>query len=239
MFCVDCGLIFDRALPGDAFGAPAVQLPVFVDESGREHPIRPGINAIGREGDIQILDGRVSRRHAQATLDGETLTIEDLGSTNGTSVNESPLVPNESVLLNQGDAVSLGGLILKLNLPGAAHATAVVMTNKTASLLATPSIIESPATLVGNESEYPLKSGVNTFGRKAENDVSIVDPYVSGKHGTIEVSEEGVFITDTGSTNGTVLNDEKLTPNMRVKMEATDLIKLGSLEFSVQVKTVG
>src|SRR6187549_1178306 len=48
MFCVDCGLIFDRALPDDAFGAPVVRLPVLVDAiSGREHPIRPGVNMVG------------------------------------------------------------------------------------------------------------------------------------------------------------------------------------------------
>src|SRR5438270_7168026 len=39
MFCIECGLIFDKALPGDAFGAPAIQLPVLVDPSGREHPV--------------------------------------------------------------------------------------------------------------------------------------------------------------------------------------------------------
>src|SRR6476620_462202 len=56
MFCIECGLIFDKALPGDAFGAPAVQLPVLVDSSGREHPLRPGTSSIGREGDIQIVE---------------------------------------------------------------------------------------------------------------------------------------------------------------------------------------
>ena len=27
IYCVDCGLIFERALDGDAFGAPAIQVP--------------------------------------------------------------------------------------------------------------------------------------------------------------------------------------------------------------------
>src|SRR5947209_11226435 len=58
MFCVECGLIFDRALPADAFGAPAIQLPVLVETTGREHAIRPGENAIGREGDILLPDPR-------------------------------------------------------------------------------------------------------------------------------------------------------------------------------------
>ena len=47
MFCVDCGLIFDRALPDDAFGAPAVKLPMIVDANGKEQPVRPGESVIG------------------------------------------------------------------------------------------------------------------------------------------------------------------------------------------------
>lgn len=57
MFCMECGLIFDRALPDDAFGAPAVKLPCLVDQNGKEYPLRPGTNSIGREGDVMIVDG--------------------------------------------------------------------------------------------------------------------------------------------------------------------------------------
>src|SRR5579863_8959338 len=76
MFCVECGLIFDRALPGDAFGAPAIQLPVLVENTGREHPIRPGQNMVGREGDILLADARVSRKHAQIVSDNGTILVE-------------------------------------------------------------------------------------------------------------------------------------------------------------------
>ena len=65
MFCVDCGLIFDRALDGDAFGAPAIQLPLLVESSGREHPVRPGVNTIGREGDV-LLNRRACLSQARA-----------------------------------------------------------------------------------------------------------------------------------------------------------------------------
>ena len=87
MFCNDCGLIFEMSLDGDAFGAPAVQLPVLVDSSGREHRLSPGINVVGRAGDILVEDTRVSRRHCQVTLENDTVFAEDLGSTNGTYVN--------------------------------------------------------------------------------------------------------------------------------------------------------
>jgi pSer/pThr/pTyr-binding forkhead associated (FHA) protein len=237
MFCVDCGLIFDRALPGDAFGAPAIQLPMLVESSGREHPVRPGETTIGREGDIAITDGRVSRRHAKITSEGNVLSLEDLGSTNGTKLNGQPLAQGEKRTLSGGDTLSFGGLELKLSLPGdkSGNATQVFSSNKTAAISAAPQKEVAPAKLVGEGKEFALKAGQNTFGRKPENDVQIADPYVSGKHGLIEITDQGIFITDTGSTNGTMLNDAKLSPNMRTSMTPDDVIRLGSMEFLVQL----
>ncbi len=76
---------------------------------------------------------------------------------------------------------------------------------------------------------------MNTFGRKTDNDVQIPDPYISGKHGQIEVTDQGVFITDTGSSNGTMLNDAKLVPNMRTNVTPEDVIRFGSMEFQIRI----
>ena len=237
MFCIECGLIFDKALPADAFGAPAVQLPVLVDSSGREHPVRPGASAIGREADIQVVDPRVSRRHAQVTSANDQIVVEDLGSTNGTSVNGQPLTAGEKRVIKNGDTVSLGGVELKLSMPGTAsgNTTQVFTSNKTSALTAAPAVEVAPATLVGEGRELPLRAGVNSFGRKADNDVCMPDPYVSGRHGQIEVTDQGIFFTDLGSTNGTMLNDAKLVPNMRTLVTPEDVIRLGSMEFQIRV----
>lgn len=236
MFCVECGLIFDMALDGDAFGAPSVQLPVLVESGGREHPLRPGETIIGREGDIQILDTRMSRKHAKIMSTDGVLALEDLGSTNGTTHNGSRLASGEAKTLTSGDTLGFGGVEVKLSMPGAANATMMPSINKTAALNVAPKKETAPATLVGNGQEFPLKNGANSFGRKPDNDVQIADAYVSGKHGLIEVTEEGVFVTDIGSTNGTMLNDAKLSPNMRTKLQPEDVIRLGSMEFRVEVQ---
>jgi pSer/pThr/pTyr-binding forkhead associated (FHA) protein len=235
MFCVDCGLIFDRALPADAFGAPAIQLPMAVDSNGREQPVRPGINVVGREGDVMLSDSRVSRRHAQITSTDGALSIEDLDSTNGTKVDGQPLGAGEVRSLTGTELLSFGGCEVRISLPGGAgaNATAMPVTNKTAAISAPPKVEVAPARLVGEGHDHPLRKGTNSFGRKSDNDVAIPDPYVSGRHGVIEIAEDGYFITDVGSTNGTLLNDARLVPNMRTAITSDDVIRLGSLELRV------
>lgn len=237
MFCVDCGLIFDRALPDDAFGAPVVKLPMIVDASGKEQPVRPGENVVGREADISVVDGRVSRRHARLTNQHGQLTLEDLGSTNGTKVDGAALTAGEKRVLKGGETISLGGVEVRLTMPGetGGNVTQAFASNKTAAIAAAPRKETAPAFLVGAEGETPLRAGVSTFGRKADNDVQVPDSYVSGRHGQIEVTEHGVYLTDLGSSNGTFLNGAKLAPNMRTEISPDDVIRLGSLEYRVRL----
>ncbi len=236
IFCVECGLIFDRALPDDAFGAPAVQLPFLLDSSGREHPLRPGVTVIGREGDIAFVDGKVSRRHAQITLEDGVAYLEDLGSTNGTKVGDRKLAPGERVALEPATKISFGGFEAAYEVPGGVggNKTQTFGGNRTAAISATPTVDDAPAKLVGNDQSWPLRMGENVFGRKPENDVAIVDPYVSGRHGIIELTEDSVYVTDTGSTNGTKINDIKLGVNMRTLLGPGDVIRLGSIELRVE-----
>jgi len=236
MFCNDCGLIFEMSLDGDAFGAPAVQLPVLVDSSGREHRLRPGINVVGRAGDILVEDTRVSRRHCQVTLENDTVFAEDLGSTNGTSVAGSKLGTGEKKSFGNGEKISLGGLEFTLSLPGETNKTIQAMSGRTAAITVAPTIDESVAWLVLPDREIPLSLGSHKFGRREGNEIVIADPYVSGTHGQFDVTDDGVYLIDTGSTNGTVLNDAKLAPNMRTKMSKDDVIRLGTIELSVKFK---
>jgi len=223
-----------------------VRLPVLVEaNSGREHPIRPGVNIVGREGDVMLPDSKVSRKHAQVVSEDGVITVEDLGSTNGTLVNGDRLDAGSKRELNKGDTVSFGGVEVKLSLPGSAGATQMLGGNKTAALSAPPIAeteveekaddVEPAAFLVLSDNEIPLKEGVNTFGRKDDNDISIPDPYVSGRHGKIEVEDREIFFTDIGSTNGTFLNGTKLDVNVRTKIEETDQIVIGSIEFSLRL----
>jgi adenylate cyclase len=66
--------------------------------------------AIGREleNDLILEDPRVSRRHAILRLDGEQFLLCDLGSGNGTYVNEQRVSAHTQVPLCEGDVVKMG-----------------------------------------------------------------------------------------------------------------------------------
>lgn len=62
--------------------------------------------------DIVIGASYVSGRHARFTLIGQNLFVEDLGSTNGTSVNDQPIV--EPVALRDKDVVTVGDVAMRV-----------------------------------------------------------------------------------------------------------------------------
>lgn len=63
--------------------------------------------------DIQINEPYVSANHARLTLQGPALVLEDLGSTNGTTVNGHAVV--EPVTLRDGDDVQVGDAVLRVS----------------------------------------------------------------------------------------------------------------------------
>lgn len=69
---------------------------------------------IGRSSDCDVYlhDNYLSSRHARVANDGGDLTVEDLGSTNGTYVNQE-LVKGR-VLLERGDIVQVGGVLFEV-----------------------------------------------------------------------------------------------------------------------------
>jgi hypothetical protein len=83
-------------------------------DQGREYVLAdPSETVMGRASDVELIlvEGMVSRRHAMLRLDGGILTIEDLGSMNGTFVNGERVRIRK---LAEGDRVLVGTTIMKV-----------------------------------------------------------------------------------------------------------------------------
>ncbi len=82
-------------------------------ETGKRFVLDSHAMTIGRlaETEIYIDSPSVSRRHAEIAISPDTVTIRDLGSSNGTHVNDQRI--EGTVVLKDGDLIRLGKVFLK------------------------------------------------------------------------------------------------------------------------------
>jgi len=87
----------------------------FVEVNGSRHPITPGGLVVGRgtDADLRITDPGVSRRHVRFGLDGAQVSVRDLGSTNGMSVDGRRV---EQATLRAGSVVRIGNTTMTVHL---------------------------------------------------------------------------------------------------------------------------
>lgn len=60
------------------------------------------------EADIQLVHSSISKKHLKVTLDNKTCYVSDLGSTNGSYLDDEQLVPGKKVELNFNQNIRLG-----------------------------------------------------------------------------------------------------------------------------------
>lgn len=97
-------------VPG-AEGPRATLREIRPDRSSRSVPFDGRPLTIGRAPDngLVLRDGRASRHHARIDARRGSLVLTDLGSTNGSFVNDRPV---ESIALGEGDRIRIGTTIL-------------------------------------------------------------------------------------------------------------------------------
>jgi hypothetical protein len=89
-------------------------------------------------------------------------------------------------------------------------------------------VVSSPALEPGSVEE--LDSAPLNVGRGAQNDLPLPeDDYASAHHARFEPRGDGVWIVDTGSTNGTFLNGARLAGPRR--LEHGDVVRVGSTDL--------
>jgi len=78
----------------------------------------------------------------------------------------------------------------------------------------------------------PIRSDLS-IGRKDNNSIILSDQHVSGNHAKIVVRNNGLFLEDLNSTNGTYLNGSKISS--RIKLSNKDEIQVGTAVFKILI----
>ncbi|MEM7080122.1 MAG: FHA domain-containing protein [Pseudomonadota bacterium] len=238
----------------------AASVPVtgwlLVAADGTEYPLQ-GHVTLGRasSADIVVADEHVSRHHAKLVERDQYIWAQDLGSANGTRVNNQAIVGG--VRLFHGDFLSLDRVAYQLVASGAeltpinrvdeplrgtersfdfnpAETTEFVTLDAVEETLSNDlEIAETGAFLLGvspavDGAVFRVGLGGSKIGRGAQCDIVISDSTVSAEHATITVRPEGITLTNLHATNGTKVNGEEI---VSTEIQDGDVIRLGRVSL--------
>ncbi len=207
-------------------------------DAGSVFPLAHDVIVIGRSNtcDVMLHDAALGRRHCEIRQEGGRVLLTDLGSVNGTFVNDQPERVSTQVLKNH-DEISFGKSRLRIeflekeeNLTVSAASTG----NTPPRLLLR--VIEGKDT--GKVCE--LQSGVTrlTVGRGQEANFILEDRRVSRIHFAVEATPTGFLLIDEGSLNGTFVNDNP-TRISRLELHGGEILRLSDTRIQVEISSSG
>ena len=143
---------------------------------GGEFPLKGDKQLIiGRssELDMVLVEDMVSRKHAKITMSGGKITIEDLGSTNGTFVNGEKV---KTARIKEGDRILIGTSILKLVKAGAGapELSDAQVKQQLEQVAAVQSARQTRTAMTGKLDEVPLPDLLQLFHTSKKNGVLVV-----------------------------------------------------------------
>lgn len=164
---------------------------------------------IGRSSscDFVIPASIVSRKHATLIKNSDgTYTLIDNNSSNGTYINDSLLTGSRNI--SQTDSIKIGNKVFSLS---------DLLGGKTGGSQ-TGDLSSSIAELLKNKNSIVI-------GRSKEADFRINDNLISRKHTQITKEGDKYFVIDLGSTNGTYVNEQRIST--KVELKAGDELRIG------------
>lgn len=197
----------------EAGGVPAASWAV-----GREIQLgtRPRWR-IGRDphNDIVLTDEQVSAWHAEVLRGTTGYMVADLGSTNGTFVNQRQV---DRQHLAPGDVIQFGGTLLRFD--------------GQAMSIGAPTGIANPVAAAPGTQVLRLRTNQRTvtIGRDPTVDLCLDHPMISRHHARVIRQDGEHVLEDLGSTNGTFLNGRRLAG--RALLQRGDRIQIGPFKIA-------
>jgi len=202
---------------------------------GKEYPI-PGTGAtIGRDAGATVVVGEreVSRIHAEILPSADGYVIHDR-STNGLYVNGTRVAGSQ--VLARADVIRAGTEEFRFYADAAAPpariSTAPAPTGSPAPARPSetakpkPSTSESRAVLATIEiiaegptkgTTFDIRTPLTHVGRGNHNDIVLPSESVSDTHAKIQRRDDGWYVVDTGSTNGTYVGGTRIVGERRLE----------------------
>lgn len=206
----------------------APELEVVVRQAGKPDRVVAlphGAISVGRaeDNDLVLADIGVSRHHARLVVRADGVSIEDLGSGNGTWCRGRRV--DGSWRLQSGDILLIDPFTLELRAPNPTPKYTPKSSSQRAAARARLDVIRGPSLAQGS---YLVPETGLSVGRSEYRDLVVLDPAASRHHCDILPRDDGWALVDNGSSNGVHLNDERVTD---VPITHGDVLRIGNTEL--------
>lgn len=231
-------------IPPESVGEAKFYVEVYYHDQleGQPYLLKNAPVVVGRtdESDIPLTQPEryVSKRHCEILRQGERTLIRDLGSTNGTFMNEVQLQPDTFYQWTPGVPVQLGpfALVLKkvVEKPPAPPPPDPPSPEPPASEESTTTRVNPFEMIICAEatpSRLPLTDRPIIIGRTPEVDMVLHFAQVSKQHCRIQRNGRQIEIVDLSSTNGTLLDGRRLPANTPTPWLPEGVLKIGPATF--------
>ena len=157
-YCGECGFLMSST-PAESLEIPTEEAPVgelIALDDGRKYRLRAGVNTVGRQGtDVLLNEGTISRVHAKITIENGSVTVEDMGSSNGTKVGDLRIGANQPTNAAPGTVLKFGSWQARLEVGagGSAERTVMVANGEQTQMPSTIGSSIDDRTLVGLPAE--------------------------------------------------------------------------------------
>lgn len=219
---------------------------------GKEYAVPDTGLIIGRDAgcDVVVPRNEVSRRHAELAPTEDGYVVRDTSS-NGVYVNGERI--QGSHRLARADVIRVGGEefrfyadVLNPTPPSGSEATkeGVVLRSdlpapSLANTLFNQRLVETPQAALAvlevlNEGpskgiRYSIRTPLAQVGRGASNEVRLTDESVSEVHAKLQRRDDGWYVVDMNSTNGTYVGGSRVTGERR--LDGTPDVRFGGVKL--------
>jgi pSer/pThr/pTyr-binding forkhead associated (FHA) protein len=224
-----------RAGPARATADTGGRLVSLVD--GKEYAIPAAGITIGRDAasGVVVAQNEVSRKHAEVRPVGGGYEIRDY-SANGVYVNGARV--ESAMVLSRADVIRIGTEEFRFYADVPAPRVAAPTPPLSAAGVAAPATAPSfgaPVQAAGAATERPVLGTLEIvnegpthgarfeirvplahIGRGAHNDIVVKDESVSDTHAKLQRRDDGWYVCDVGSTNGTYVGGQRIANERRL-----------------------
>ncbi len=237
-------------IPGTLFLKRTLLLVEWPDGSQQKLPIVQDVTRVGRGSDGNELAvpqefKSISRRHFEIRRQGIEYRLHDLGSGNGVLLNGQSVA---NATLKDGDEIRIGmaesGQELRILFYAGSELQAQVVAPESVVAAAYDKLSFEPPSgcaylrvrlPAGDVRFFALEQDFTVIGRDERADLTLAYPFISARHFELRRVGAAFTITELGSVNGTLVNNQTLGALIATPIHDRAIIRLGDESFGVSL----